>query len=191
MSPARSNSRSALDRLRVTTIATPLAVIALIAPWDAALAQSHIATLPVKHPGAIDGAKRVPGMKPVVAKQEREAKSPEMRERCDEHGGCSGLILSVGAPTLLRPVSLPVGTKPMIASGGIWIDASDGNWIGRGTARSGTDAGSTGGTSGGSTPANSPNKPSAMTDPGHGAPSKRNGPAGGTSPTDNGGAINE
>jgi hypothetical protein len=177
MRPARTNLRSALDRLMVTAIAAPLVAIAMVAPRDAALAQSHIATL-------LD-------VKPALAKSERETKSLHKRERCDEHGGCSGLIVSAGAPKPL-PVRVPIGAKPMAGTGGTWIEASGGYPIGSGPAGAGT--GTVGASAGGSTPVNTPPaKPPAPVNPGRGAASKgSSGPAvGGALPTDNGGAINE
>jgi hypothetical protein len=152
---ARSNLRFVFDRLMAATVAAPLVAIALVAPRDAALAQSHIATLPVKHPSAIDGPRPAAGMRPALAKPEREAKSLPKRDRCVEHGACSGLVQSVGSPQPLRPYSFgsgagPGGTGRTSGSGSVPVDAPPT----RPLADPGYDAasiGSGGGPAGGST----------------------------------------
>jgi hypothetical protein len=102
MSFARTMLRSAFCRLALARcVVAPLTAIVLIAPLDAALAQSHI---------VIDAPQPVAGVKPALAKPEREAKSLAKRDRCVEHGACSGLIQSVGSPQPLRPYSFGPGT---------------------------------------------------------------------------------
>jgi hypothetical protein len=120
MNPARTNLRSALNRLMVTACAASLVAIALVAPRDAALAQSHIATPPAKRSMAISGPKPVLGVKATLAKPEREMKLSHKLEGCAAHGGCSGLIQSVGSPKPLRPfaLSFPIESTSSIDSGG-------------------------------------------------------------------------
>ena len=124
MSPAQIVSRSALDRLTLTSCIVALAAIALVVPRDAALAQSHIATPSVKAPTMINGPKPVLGVKVTLAKPEREVKLSHKLEGCAAHGGCSGLIQSAGSPKPLRPyaLSFPIGSTPPIDSGGSAIN---------------------------------------------------------------------
>ena len=139
MAFSRTPLRSVFTRLALTScIVAPLAAIALVASLEAALARgdgsngdhgsaaltrSQIATLPAKqpigHPIVITGPKPVLGVKPVLAKREREVKVLHKVDRCIEYGGCSGVIQTVGSPKPLQPypVGFPIGAKPRPAAG--------------------------------------------------------------------------
>jgi len=119
MSPAQIVSRSAIDRLAVASCIVALAAIALVVPRNTALAQSHIATPSVKAPMMVNEPKPVLGVRTTLAKPDREVKLSQKLEGCAAHGGCSGLIQSVGAPKPLRPyaLSFPIEWTPPIDSG--------------------------------------------------------------------------
>jgi hypothetical protein len=101
MAVSHTPLRSVFTRLALTScIVAPLAAIALVAPLDAALARG----------GDSNGAK------PVLSKREREVKVLRKLDRCIEHGGCSGVIQTAGAPKPLQPypVSFPIGARPPV-----------------------------------------------------------------------------
>jgi hypothetical protein len=58
-------------------------------------------------------------VKPVLSKREHEVKVPRKLDRCIEHGGCSGVIRTVGSPKPLQPypVGFPIGARPPTGGG--------------------------------------------------------------------------
>jgi hypothetical protein len=105
MAVSHTPLRSVFTRLALTScIVAPLAAIALVTSLDAALARG-------------DGSN---GVKPVLSKREHEVKVPRKLDRCIEHGGCSGVIRTVGSPKPLQPypVGFPIGARPPTGGGG-------------------------------------------------------------------------